>query len=96
MYETNQEQYHVITYVVDDDHRRVHKRMAFMKEITQKAKGSTTEIKLSGPSFLTKIYSGIIIGDLTAYYLGLRLGKDPSKVEAISQFKKKMGPYISQ
>jgi glucose/mannose-6-phosphate isomerase len=96
VYENDQSKFHVVTFIVDSDHRRIHKRMSLLKEITQKAKGSTTEVKLSGPLFFTKLYSGLIIGDLTAYYLALRYGRDPSKVDAIEQFKKKMGSYISQ
>ncbi len=93
--ERSQEQYHVIAFQFDDDHRRIKKRMEFVKEINQKAGGSTTEIKLSGPNMLTKMFSGLLIGDLTAYYLALRYGRDPSPVPTIEKLKEKMGPYIS-
>lgn len=94
-YTQSQEKYHVLCFIMDSDHRRVKKRMTQFKEFTQKADGATTEIKLSGPSFLTKLFSGLIIGDLTAYYLGLRYQKDPSEVKLIESFKKKMGSYIA-
>jgi glucose/mannose-6-phosphate isomerase len=92
--EQSQELYHVITYVFDDDHRRIKKRMSLIKELNQKANGGTTEIKLSGPNQLTKMFSGIVIGDLTSYYLALRYGRDPSPVKLIEDLKKKLGSYI--
>ncbi len=92
--EQSQELYHVITYIFDDDHRRIKKRMSLIKEINQKAGGGTTEIKLSGPNKLTKMFSGLLIGDLTAYYLALRYGRDPSPVKLIEDFKRKLGSYI--
>ncbi|MFP4523280.1 MAG: bifunctional phosphoglucose/phosphomannose isomerase [Candidatus Nanoarchaeia archaeon] len=94
-YTHSQEKYHVLCFIMDSDHRRIKKRMTQCKELTQKANGATTEIKLSGPSFLTKLFSGFIIGDLTAYYLGLRYREDPSQVKLIESFKKKMGTYIA-
>ncbi|MEA3399189.1 MAG: bifunctional phosphoglucose/phosphomannose isomerase [Patescibacteria group bacterium] len=93
--ERSQEEYHVITFQFDDDHRRIIKRMGFIKEMNQKAEGSTTEIKLSGPNILTKMFSGLIIGDLSSYYLALRYGRDPSPVPTITKLKEKMGSYIS-
>jgi len=41
------------------------------------------------------MFSGLLIGDLTAYYLALRYGRDPSPVPTIEKLKEKMGPYIS-
>lgn len=86
--------YHIVTFKFDDDHRRVQKRMELTKEITNKAGVPTTEIKISGSHFLTKLYSAVIIGDLTAYYLALRNKVDPSPVVFIDQLKEKMGPFI--
>ncbi len=86
--------YHIITYRFNDDHRRIHKRMDLVKELTNHAGIETTEIKLSGDSFLAKLYSGVIIGDLTSYYLALREKIDPSPVLTIEKLKEKMGPII--
>lgn len=91
----SQENFHVLVFVFDDDQRRIKKRMDIVKDLTQKAGGSTTEIKLSGQDVLTKMFSGILIGDLTAYYLALRLERDPSPVKTIEKLKKDLGSYIS-
>ena len=65
--------------------------MDLVKELTNKAGVETTEIKLSGTDFLTKIFTAILIGDLTAYYLALRYKIDPSPVEIIENLKKNLG-----
>lgn len=86
--------YQIITFRFDEDHRRIQKRMDITKELTNKAGIATTEIKLSGDHFLTKLFSGIIIGDLAAFYLALRYKTDPSPVKIIEDLKEKMGPFI--
>ena len=86
--------YHIVTFQFDDDHRRIKKRMELVKEITNAQGVATTEIKLSGDHFLAKFFSGIVLGDLIAYYLALRYTRDPGPVELIEDFKEKLGPYI--
>ena len=86
--------YHVVAFRFDDDHRRVQKRMDITKVLAKKAGVSTTEIKLTGESFLTKLFSAILIGDYLAYYTALRYKTDPSPVNLIEDFKKEMGPFI--
>lgn len=93
-YTTLDAKYSIITFRFDDDHRRIHKRMDIVKEITNKAGVETTEIKLSGGHFLTKLFSGIVIGDLISYYLALRYRIDPSPVTLIENLKEKMGPVL--
>ncbi len=93
-YENIEANYHIITFRFNDDHRRLHKRMDLVKELTNKAGIETTEIKLNGDSYLAKVYSAILIGDLTSYYLALRHKVDPSPVVSIEALKEKMGPMI--
>lgn len=93
--EQSQSPYHALVFEYDDDHRRIKKRMEKVKSMMQKAGGSTTEIKLSGPDMLTKLFTGILIGDLTSFYLALRYERDPSSVDKIEQLKKDLGSYIS-
>ena len=93
-YNNLQATYHIVTFRFDDDHRRVLKRMDIVKDLTKKAGVSTTEIKLSGDHFLTRVFSAILIGDYTAFYLALRYNTDPSPVTIIEDLKDKMGPMI--
>ncbi len=86
--------YHIVTFRFDDDHRRVQKRMDITKEVAKKVGVNTTEVKLTGDSYLTKLLSAVLIGDFSAYYLALRYQQDPSPVVVIEDFKKELGPFI--
>jgi glucose/mannose-6-phosphate isomerase len=87
--------YHAILLRFDEDHRRVQKRMSLVKEILLKEGVSDTDIGIRGASLLSKMFSAIILGDLTSYYLALRLGVNPSTVALIEGFKEKLGPYVA-
>ncbi|MFP4195579.1 MAG: bifunctional phosphoglucose/phosphomannose isomerase [Candidatus Woesearchaeota archaeon] len=87
-------EFHIVLFNFDDDHRRIKKRMSLTREITAKYDVETTEVKMSGDHLLTKLYSSMIIGDLTAFYLALRYERDPSPVELIEHFKERLGPFI--
>lgn len=93
-YQNLQATYHIVTFRFDDDHRRIQKRMDIVKELTKKHGTSTTEIKLSGDHLLTKLFSAMLIGDYTAFFLALRYQTDPSPVNIIEDLKEKMGPFI--
>ncbi len=41
------------------------------------------------------MFSAIILGDLTSFYLAMRLKTDPSVVDLIEDFKDKLGPYVA-
>ncbi|MGM5481276.1 MAG: bifunctional phosphoglucose/phosphomannose isomerase [Nanobdellota archaeon] len=86
--------FHIILFNFDDDHRRIKKRMSLTRELVAKYDVDTTEVKMSGDNLLTKLYSAMLIGDLTAYYLALRYERDPSPVELIETFKERLGPFI--
>lgn len=86
--------HHIITFRFDEDHRRIKKRMDIIKGLLAEKDIQTTEIKLTGNHFLTKIYSTIILGDLIAYYTALRYEVDPSPVVSIESLKKQLGPFI--
>ncbi|MGM5480624.1 MAG: bifunctional phosphoglucose/phosphomannose isomerase [Nanobdellota archaeon] len=85
---------HIILFNLDDDNRRIKKRMALTRELLAKEGAETTELKMSGDHFLTKVFSSLIVGDLTAIYLALRYETDPSPVPLIESFKERLGPYI--
>jgi len=87
--------YHAIILRFDEDHRRIQKRMSLTKEIMLRGGVSDTEIGIRGASLLSKMFSAIILGDLTSYYLAMRLRVDPSEVSMIEDFKNKLGPWVA-
>ncbi len=85
--------YHAIIITTDEDISRVRKRMTLVKEILQKQRVDVTELHVKG-SRLNKIFTAVLAGDYTSYYLALRYAIDPYPVETIEKFKRDMGPFI--
>lgn len=83
----------VIILKFDDDHRRVQRRMDLMKTLIKKAGVDITELGFKG-DLLTKMFSALLIGDYTSYYLALRYKIDPSPVKIIEKFKTDLGPFV--
>ncbi len=94
-YENVRGNYHAVLLRFDEDHRRIQKRMSLTKGIMIRKGVSDTEIGIRGPSLLSKMFSAIVLGDLTSYYLALRLKTDPSEVRLIEDFKKELGLYVA-
>jgi glucose/mannose-6-phosphate isomerase len=86
--------FHAIFLRFEDDHRRIQQRMNFTKEILLKKGVPATDIGIRGSSILTKMFSTIILGDLTSYFLALRYKTNPSRVDVIEELKKNLGPYV--
>ncbi|MBW2991321.1 bifunctional phosphoglucose/phosphomannose isomerase [Candidatus Woesearchaeota archaeon] len=94
-YENVRGNYHAILLRFDEDHRRIQRRMSLMKEVMLRKGVGDTEIGIRGPSLLSKMFSAIILGDLTSYYLAVKLKINPSEVKVIEDFKEKLGPYVA-
>ena len=86
-------EFYAILLKFDDDHRRIQKRMELSKNIMKKAGVEVTEIALKGP-LLTKIFTCVLIGDYTSYYLGLSYKIDPSQDRMLDKFKADLGPWV--
>ncbi|MBU0535908.1 MAG: bifunctional phosphoglucose/phosphomannose isomerase, partial [Nanoarchaeota archaeon] len=78
-----------------DDHPRIKKRMAITKELLQELDLPVLIIKLTGPNLLARIFSSMLMGMYTGYYLALEYGVDPSPVEMVEDLKKKLGSYVN-
>lgn len=72
----------------EDDFRLVKKRMDLTKDILIEMGCSAKEIKLTGKNLLLRIFSSMYLGELTSYYLALRYGVDPEKIEIQEKIKK--------
>ena len=94
-YENLRGDYHAVILRFDQDHRRVQRRIRLTKETMIRKGISDTEIGIRGASMLSKMFSAVILGDLTSYYLALRLKTNPSKVSIIEDFKQELGPYVA-
>jgi len=75
----------------NNDHRQILKRMKATKELLKQGSGFNTQfIDLKEKDLLTKIFSNYILSQWTSYYLALEYKVDPSPVNMIEGFKKKL------
>ena len=69
-------------------HERVNKRMNIIAE--PKEYWEHRQVWLKGNSKLSKMFYGILYGDLVSYYLALETGNDPTKQDKIDDLKEKL------
>ncbi len=83
---------HVLFLRDADEHRRVGQRLDLTEELLadEGGAGGLTSVSSEGSSLMTRIFSLIILGDFTSYYLALLNGVDPSPVDRIERFKKRL------
>lgn len=72
------------------DHPRILKQMEITKSLIEKEGVEVLDVNFEGKTMLEKIFSGIILGFWTSYHLALEYGIDPTPVEIIDEFKKRL------
>jgi len=73
-----------------DCHPRIQRRCAILAEMLAARSVRVERIALSGSSYLQSCFWGILLGDWTSYHLALLRGIDPSPVELIEEFKRRL------
>ena len=81
--------YYVIFLKEDDCPRDIAKRFKVTKDMIAK-KVLTSELLIKGNSKLMKIFTAIYMAHWTSYFLALKYGIDPTPVEMVEEFKKKI------
>ena len=79
--------YEVIIINEEGDYSKVQRHMKLAKEI-MKRKVRVTEISIKGDCMLSKLFSTILLGDWTSYFLALKTGEDPLKSKFTDIIKK--------
>lgn len=75
----------------NSDHPRILKRMKATKDLLHKNSGLDAEfIELNKKDLLVKVFSNYILSQWTSYYLALEYETDPSPVNTVEEFKKKI------
>ncbi|PLW79814.1 bifunctional phosphoglucose/phosphomannose isomerase [Candidatus Woesearchaeota archaeon] len=87
MYQNSLDDYYVILLRDEKEHPRVSKHMDISKKIIKDAGVEVTEIGIKGDCYLTRIFSTLVIGDWTAYYLAIMNETDPFEVKIIERLK---------
>lgn len=80
--------YYVIMLEDESDSRRMKERIKLTKDIIAKKGVEVTQIALTGPCLLSRIFSAIYLGDLTSYYLGVQNNVEIEQVEMQESFKR--------
>ena len=83
---------HVVFLRDEDEHPRTTQRLELTREqLAEEAKPKQiTSLRSAGSSRLARLFSLLLLADYTSYYLALLNGVDPSPVERIERFKKRL------
>lgn len=82
--------FHVIILRDENDNPKTLKRMKLTAELIKEAGTSVDFIDIQGRNMLEKMFSALILGDWTSYYLALEYGQDPLPVKIVEEFKQRL------
>lgn len=85
-----QGKFHIITLLDKNDHPQNIKRMRLTAELLREKGVETTLVEMENDNILNTIFSTLLLGDWTAYYLALAYGQDPTPVALVEELKKKL------
>jgi glucose/mannose-6-phosphate isomerase len=71
-------------------HPRIIKRAEITAQMIKERGGEVEILDMPGKNILEKMFSSIILGDWTSYYLALLNNQDPTPVAMVEEFKKRM------
>ena len=72
------------------DHPRILKQMKIAKDLIEEEGVKVEFIDMAGKTMLEKVFSSIILGFWTAYWLALEYKVDPTPVKTIEEFKRRL------
>lgn len=87
---TKASNFHIVNLRDPADHPKNLKRMELTAEILKKRGLGVDIINIKGKDILYKIFSTIILGSWTSYYLALGQKTDPTPVKMVEEFKRKI------
>ncbi|MBS3137989.1 bifunctional phosphoglucose/phosphomannose isomerase [Candidatus Woesearchaeota archaeon] len=82
--------FHIVFLTDEFDHQQIKKRITIMKDLVKGKNYSTTEIAIKGNTELSRLFSGILLGDLLSYYLAVNNNINPTPVDIIEELKKRL------
>ncbi|MDO8601355.1 MAG: bifunctional phosphoglucose/phosphomannose isomerase [bacterium] len=87
---SNEKLYVIILRDKKSSHSRVLKQMDIAKDIIEKEGVRVEFIDIKGEILLEKIFSTIILGFWTAYWLAIEYKVDPTEIKTVEEFKKRL------
>jgi len=89
-YESSFKQHYFIILRDPEDHERVHKRMEATHGLIEEYGGKCAILDIEGQSLLSRLFGTAYIGDWVSYYLAVDRGIDPTPVDMVQNFKKRL------
>jgi len=89
-YTLPQSKFHVITLLDKNDHPQNIKRMQVTANLLKEKSIETTIIEMENDNIFNTIFSTLLLGDWTSYYLALAYNQDPTPVDMVEDLKKKL------
>jgi glucose/mannose-6-phosphate isomerase len=86
----NEKLYVIILRDPEDSHPRILKQMEISKDLIEEEGIKVEFIDMKGKNMLEKIFSTVILGFWTAYWLAIEYKIDPTPVKAIEEFKRRL------
>jgi len=83
-----QGKFHVLMLLDKKDCPQNIKRMKITARLLQKKSVMTSVVEMEDENILETIFSTLILGDWTSYYLALKYGQDPTPVKMVEDLKK--------
>jgi glucose/mannose-6-phosphate isomerase len=87
---SNEKIYVIILRDPEDSHPRILKQMEISKDLIEEEGIKVEFIDMKGKTMLEKIFSTVLLGFWTAYWLAIKYKIDPTPVKAIEEFKRKL------
>jgi glucose/mannose-6-phosphate isomerase len=82
--------FHILIIKDNEDHPRITKRMNLTSSLLKKKGIAVDFLKTREGSMLFRVFSSLLLGDWTSYYLALNHKIDPTPVAMVEEFKKLM------
>lgn len=89
-YTLPQANFYIINLFDPADHPQIIKRMQITAKLLKAKKIDTTFFEMTGKSVFEKMFSTLLLGDWISYYLALNYKQDPTPVNMVEDFKKKL------
>lgn len=70
------------------DHPRIGKRFGITADLLREKGVKVEIIDLEGETVFEKMFSSVMLGDFTSYYLAITYGQDPTPVDMVEKLKK--------
>ena len=86
----NEKLYVIILRDPEDSHPRILKQMEIAKDLIEEEGIKVEFIDMKGKIMLEKIFSTVILGFWTAYWLALEYKVDPTPIKAIEELKRRL------